>query len=96
MIIRYSYGELPKFVLRCSYEVALGKGVTTTLGNEYISLVENDAEILKLTPFITSVKSQLYRVISIFKDIPLRTRRALSLYKIFLVIIPFRFSTEHL
>ena len=32
MIIRYSYGELPKFVLRCSYEAALRKGVTTALG----------------------------------------------------------------
>ena len=31
VIIRYSYGELPKFVLRCSYEVALRKGVTTAL-----------------------------------------------------------------
>ena len=31
MIIRYSYGELPKFVLRCSYEAALCKGVTTAL-----------------------------------------------------------------
>ena len=30
VIIRYSYGELPKFVLRCSYEAALRKGVTTT------------------------------------------------------------------
>ena len=29
VIIRYSYGELPKFVLRCSYEAALRKGVTT-------------------------------------------------------------------
>ena len=29
--IRYSYGELPKFVLRCSYEAALRKGVTTAL-----------------------------------------------------------------
>ena len=28
VIIRYSYGELPKFVLRCSYEAALCKGVT--------------------------------------------------------------------
>ena len=27
VIIRYSYGELPKFVLRCSYEAALRKGV---------------------------------------------------------------------
>ena len=26
VIIRYSYGELPKFVLRCSYEAALRKG----------------------------------------------------------------------
>ena len=25
VIIRYSYGELPKFVLRCSYEAALRK-----------------------------------------------------------------------
>ena len=31
VIIRYSYGELPKFVLRCSYEAALRKGVTTAL-----------------------------------------------------------------
>ena len=31
VIIRYSYGELPKFVLRCSYEAALGKGVTVAL-----------------------------------------------------------------
>ena len=31
VIIRYSYGELPKFVVRCSYEAALGKGVTTAL-----------------------------------------------------------------
>ena len=29
VIIRYSYGELPKFVLSCSYEAALRKGVTT-------------------------------------------------------------------
>ena len=29
VIIRYSYGELPKFVLPCSYEAALRKGVTT-------------------------------------------------------------------
>ena len=29
MIIRYSYGELPKADLRCSYEAALRKGVTT-------------------------------------------------------------------
>ena len=29
MIISYSYGELPKFVLRCSYKAALRKGVTT-------------------------------------------------------------------
>ena len=26
VIIRYSYGELPKFVLRCLYEAALRKG----------------------------------------------------------------------
>ena len=32
VIIRYSYGELPKFVLRGSYEAALRKGVTTALG----------------------------------------------------------------
>ena len=32
VIICYSYGELPKFVLRCSYEAALRKGVTTALG----------------------------------------------------------------
>ena len=32
VIIPYSYGELPKFVLRCSYEAALRKGVTTALG----------------------------------------------------------------
>ena len=31
MIICYSYGELPKFVLHCSYEAALRKGVTTAL-----------------------------------------------------------------
>ena len=31
VIIRYSYGELPKFILRCSYEAALLKGVTTAL-----------------------------------------------------------------
>ena len=31
VIIRYSYGELPKFFLRCSYEAALRKGVTTAL-----------------------------------------------------------------
>ena len=31
VIICYSYGELPKFVLRCSYEAALRKGVTTAL-----------------------------------------------------------------
>ena len=31
VMIRYSYGELPKFVLRCSYEAALRKGVTTAL-----------------------------------------------------------------
>ena len=31
VIIRYSYGELPRFVLRCSYEAALRKGVTTAL-----------------------------------------------------------------
>ena len=31
VIIRYSYGEIPKFVLRCSYEAALHKGVTTAL-----------------------------------------------------------------
>ena len=31
VIIRYSYGELPKFVLRCSYEAALRKGVTAAL-----------------------------------------------------------------
>ena len=31
VIICYSYGELPKFVLRCSYEAALCKGVTTAL-----------------------------------------------------------------
>ena len=31
VIIRYSYGELPKFVLHCSYEAALRKGVTTAL-----------------------------------------------------------------
>ena len=31
VIIRYSYGELPKIVLRCSYEAALRKGVTTAL-----------------------------------------------------------------
>ena len=29
VIIRYSYGELPKFDLCCSYEAALRKGVTT-------------------------------------------------------------------
>ena len=29
VILRYSYRELPKFVLRCSYEAALRKGVTT-------------------------------------------------------------------
>ena len=29
LVIRYSYGELQKFVLRCSYEAALLKGVTT-------------------------------------------------------------------
>ena len=29
VIIRYSYWEIPKFVLRCSYEAALRKGVTT-------------------------------------------------------------------
>ena len=29
VIIRYSYGELPKFILRCSYEAALRKGVTS-------------------------------------------------------------------
>ena len=32
VIIRYSYGELPKFVLRGSYETALRKGVTTAEG----------------------------------------------------------------
>ena len=32
--IRYSYGELPKFVSRCSYEAALRKGVTTALGSK--------------------------------------------------------------
>ena len=31
VIIRYSYGELPKFVLRCSFEAGLRKGVTTAL-----------------------------------------------------------------
>ena len=31
IILSYSYGELPKFVLRCSYEAALRKGVTTAL-----------------------------------------------------------------
>ena len=31
VFIRYRYGELPKFVLRCSYEAALRKGVTTAL-----------------------------------------------------------------
>ena len=31
MTIRYSYGEPPKFVLLCSYESALHKGVTTAL-----------------------------------------------------------------
>ena len=31
VIIRYSYGELPKFVLRCSYEAALRNGVTAAL-----------------------------------------------------------------
>ena len=35
VIIRYSYGELPKFVLRCSYEAALRKGVTTALRGSY-------------------------------------------------------------
>ena len=34
VIIRYSYGELPKFVLRCSYEAALRKGVTTAVSTE--------------------------------------------------------------
>ena len=31
VIIRNSYGELPKFVLHCSYEAALRKGVTIAL-----------------------------------------------------------------
>ena len=31
VIIHYGYGELPKFILRCSYEAALRKGVTTAL-----------------------------------------------------------------
>ena len=35
VIIHYSYGELPKFVLRCSYEAALRKGVTTALRCSY-------------------------------------------------------------
>ena len=36
VIIRYSYGELCKFVLHCSYEVALRKGVTTALESTQI------------------------------------------------------------
>ena len=36
------------------------------------------------------------RALSIFKDVPLRTRRALSLYNVYMVIAPFQFSTEHL
>ena len=36
LIIRYSYGELPTFALRCSYEAAkLRKGVTTALRDSY-------------------------------------------------------------
>ena len=35
VIIRYSYGELPKFVLRCSYEADLRKSVTTALDLRY-------------------------------------------------------------
>ena len=39
MIIRYSYKERPKFVLRCSYEAALRKGVTTALESDpYIKI----------------------------------------------------------
>ena len=40
VIIRYSYGELPKFVLRCSYEAALRKGVTTALMRKVLSFME--------------------------------------------------------
>ena len=37
VIIRYSYGELPKFGLRCSYKAALHKGVTTAFTSRSLS-----------------------------------------------------------
>ena len=53
VIICNSYGELPKFVLRCSYEAALRKGVTTAL--EYTVWVKKTGN-LGLIPNFTKLK----------------------------------------
>ena len=64
VIIRYSYGELPKFVLRCSYEAALRKGVTTALPMHcgWVYSVETSSLVLIPQP-ILHIAYSWYRVI---------------------------------
>ena len=55
VIIRYSYGELPKFVLRGSYEAALRKGVTTALDMCTFTLSLYRVSQKKETRFISEI-----------------------------------------